>query len=135
MTLGLAEALPPALYSGLTRFGVPAAAASQISHLPPTAALFGAFLGYNPIGQLLPPQIEAGLTQADKAALLGKEYFPHIISSPFMSGLHAVFYVSAVLCLIAAGASVMRGKQSIYGQAPVPAASAEETPSAGIEIG
>ena len=122
VTLGLAEALPPALYSGLTRFGVPAAAASQISHLPPTAALFGAFLGYNPIGQLLPPQIEAGLTQADKAALLGKEYFPHIISSPFMSGLHAVFYVSAVLCLIAAGASVMRGKQSIYGQAPVPAA-------------
>ena len=113
VTLGLASALPSTLYAGLTKYGVPSAAASQISHLPPTAALFGAFLGYNPIGQLLPPQLLQALPAADRAALLGKTYFPQLISAPFMSGLHAVFYISAFLCLVAAGASLLRGKQVI----------------------
>ncbi|MGO8947605.1 MAG: MFS transporter [Ktedonobacterales bacterium] len=110
VTIGLADALPSALFAGLTKYGVPAAAATEISHLPPTAALFGAFLGYNPIGELLPPSLLHALPAADQAALLGKTYFPGLISSPFMSGLHAVFYISAVLCLIAAGVSFTRGK-------------------------
>jgi MFS family permease len=113
VTLGLASALPSTLYSGLTRYGVSSTAASQIAHLPPTAALFGAFLGYNPIGELLPPQLLQALPAADRAALLGKTYFPELISGPFMSGLHAVFYISAFLCLVAAGASLLRGKQVI----------------------
>ena len=111
VTVGLANALPSALFAGLTKYGVPAAAATAISHLPPTAALFGAFLGYNPIGELLPPALLHVLPAANQAALLGKNYFPELISAPFMSGLHAVFYISAVLCLIAAGVSLMRGKQ------------------------
>jgi MFS family permease len=114
VTLGLSQALPPALFSGLTRYGVPASVASQVAHLPPTAALFGAFLGYNPIGALLPHQLLASLPAADQASLLGKTYFPTLISSPFMSGLHVVFYVSAALCLIAAAASFLRGKQTVY---------------------
>ncbi|MGO8949797.1 MAG: MFS transporter [Ktedonobacterales bacterium] len=125
VTLGLAAALPRALTSGLTKYGVPAAAAGQIAHLPPTAALFGAFLGYNPIGELLPPQLLSRLPAADRAMLLGKTYFPEVISGPFMSGLHAVFYVSALLCLIAAGASWSRGKRTIYRNAPAAAASPE----------
>jgi hypothetical protein len=115
VTLGLAAALPTTLYSGLTRYGVPSAAATAIAHLPPTAALFGAFLGYNPIGELLPPQILQHLSGADRAALLGKTYFPNLISGPFMDGLHAVFYISAFLCLVAAATSLMRGKRVVYG--------------------
>src|SRR5215469_15610441 len=114
VTLGLAAALPSTLYSGLTRYGVPSATASAIAHLPPTAALFGAFLGYNPIGELLPPQVLQHISAADQAALLGKSYFPTLISSPFMSGLHVVFYVSAGLCVIAAAASFLRGKPTIH---------------------
>jgi hypothetical protein len=33
-----------------------------------------------------------------------------------MEGLHAVFYISAALCLIAAVVSLLRGKRIVYGQ-------------------
>ena len=51
--LGLSASLPSHLYAGLTAQGVPAAAASGVSHLPPTAVMFAALLGYNPIQMLL----------------------------------------------------------------------------------
>jgi MFS family permease len=110
VTAGLVASMPATFFNGLTKYGVPADAATQIAHLPPTAALFGAFLGYNPIGQLLPPAVLSHIPPANQAALLGKTFFPNLISSPFMDGLHAVFYISAALCLIAACASLLRGK-------------------------
>ncbi len=111
---GLANTIPSAFYNGLTKYGVPSQAASQIAHLPPTAALFGAFLGYNPIGVLLPAPLRAHISQSNLTVLLGKEFFPNLISSPFMVGLHAAFYISAVMCLIAAVASLLRGKRYIH---------------------
>ena len=51
--LGLSSSLPSHLYTGLTAQGVPAADASRLSHLPPTAVMFAALLGYNPIQMLL----------------------------------------------------------------------------------
>jgi EmrB/QacA subfamily drug resistance transporter len=117
LTLGLAAALPIALSSGLLQQGVPSAIAHQIGGLPPTAALFAAFLGYNPMATLLPPAVLHGLPAAHQAALLGKSFFPNLISNPFMIGLHAVFYLSAVLCAIAAIASLLRGKRYISDQA------------------
>jgi EmrB/QacA subfamily drug resistance transporter len=116
VTAGLAATLPTALFSGLTKYGVPAAAATKIAHLPPTAALFGAFLGYNPIGVLLPSSLLHHLSATSQATLLGKSFFPNLISTPFMDGLHAVFYASAAMCLIAAIASLLRGQRYIYGQ-------------------
>ncbi len=110
MTGGLAASLPGTFYSGLTRYGVPSAAASKIAHLPPTAALFGAFLGYNPIAQLLPPPVLAHILPANQNILLGKKFFPNLISTPFMDGLHAVFYISAALCIVAAVVSLLRGR-------------------------
>ena len=95
---------------------MPSAAPRQISHLPPTAALFGAFLGYNPIQQLLPPPVLAALTAANRNVLLGKEFFPNLISAPFMDGLHATFYISAGLCVIAAVASFLRGGRTPFPQ-------------------
>jgi EmrB/QacA subfamily drug resistance transporter len=115
VTAGLASALPSTMFRGLTRYGVPAAAASTIAHLPPTAALFGAFLGYNPIGQLLPPAVLQHIPAYDRAILLGKQFFPSLISDPFMRGLRDVFYVAAAMCLVAAIASLMRGRRVIYG--------------------
>ena len=55
MVTGLASKLPHTMFAGLTAQGVPAAAATTISHLPPIGVLFAAFLGYNPIQQLLGP--------------------------------------------------------------------------------
>ncbi|MFL5663023.1 MAG: MFS transporter, partial [Ktedonobacteraceae bacterium] len=116
VTVGLASALPSTLSSGLIAYGVPVQTATAISHLPPTSALFGAFLGYNPIGVLLPPSVLQAISPTHKAILLGKTFFPNLISAPFMDGLHAVFYISAALCLIGAAASLLRGKRVVYGQ-------------------
>jgi MFS family permease len=114
VTAGLAAALPTALFSGLTKYGVPAPVANQIAHLPPTAALFGAFLGYNPVGVLLPPAILHHLAPANQAILLGKRFFPNLIAAPFMVGLRAVFYTAAGMCAIGAVASLLRGQRYIY---------------------
>ncbi|HZO74753.1 MAG TPA: MFS transporter, partial [Ktedonobacteraceae bacterium] len=102
VTIGLASALPSTLSVGLISNGVPDKAANTIAHLPPTAALFGAFLGYNPIGKLLPPLALQSISPAHQAILLGKSFFPNLISTPFMQSLHLVFYISAALCFIGA---------------------------------
>ncbi|HVB23071.1 MAG TPA: MFS transporter [Ktedonobacteraceae bacterium] len=118
VTAGLASALPGTLSSGLLQAGVPGLVAHKIAGLPPTAALFAAFLGYNPMATLLPGSVLHALPAANQANLLGKSFFPNLISSPFMVGLHAVFYLSAALCLIAACASFLRGKRYIQQDAP-----------------
>ncbi|WP_322480384.1 MFS transporter [Thermogemmatispora sp.] len=114
VTIGLATALPPALSSGLTAAGVPAAVAEKIAHLPPTSALFAAFLGYNPMATLLPASVLQHIAPAQRAHLLGKMFFPNLIASPFMVGLRSVFYLSLVLCLVAALASLLRGRRYIH---------------------
>jgi EmrB/QacA subfamily drug resistance transporter len=108
VTAGLAAALPPALTSGLSAAGLPARLVAGIANLPPTAALFAAFLGYNPMGTLLPPAALHALPAATQAHLLSQQFFPNLISAPFMGGLRAVFLLSAALCVIAALASLPR---------------------------
>nr|BBH95759.1 MFS transporter [Thermogemmatispora argillosa] len=127
VTIGLATALPPALSSGLTAAGVPAAVAEKIAHLPPTSALFAAFLGYNPMATLLPPAVLQHIAPAQRAHLLGKMFFPNLIASPFMVGLRSVFYLSLVLCLVAAVASLLRGRRYIH-DIEAGSANAGETP-------
>ncbi|HEX6541103.1 MAG TPA: MFS transporter [Ktedonobacterales bacterium] len=131
VTAGLASALPTSLYSGLSGAGLPAPLATGISHLPPTSALFAAFLGYNPMGTLLPPAALHQLPAANQATLLSKEFFPNLIASPFMVGLHAVFYIAAGMCIVAAVASYFRGKRYIHGVDNVPDTVAEGAVAAG----
>jgi EmrB/QacA subfamily drug resistance transporter len=110
ITSGLAASLPITLTSGLTNAGVPAGVAAKLAHLPPTSVLFSAFLGYNPIGTLLPHDVQQALPDAKRAALLGHEFFPNLISYPMSVGLHSVFYLSVGMCLVAALAAILRGK-------------------------
>ncbi len=116
--VGLSQHLPAALYSGLTHAGLPSAPATGIAHLPPTAALFSAFLGYNPMAHLLPPAVLAHLPAAARAHLLGHAFFPGLIAPPFMEGLRDAFYVSASMSFIAAIASLLRGQQYFHESAP-----------------
>jgi MFS family permease len=111
VTAGLASSLPTTLSSGLLNAGLPAAIANGIAKLPPIAALFAAFLGYNPMQTLLPPAVLQRLPAAAQNALLGHSFFPNLISSPFMDGMRLAFYMAAVVCVIAAIASLVRGKR------------------------
>ncbi len=119
VTAGLAAALPTALSVGLISAGVPGAVAHQISHLPPTSALFAAFLGYNPMSVLLPPNVLHALSAVNQAHLLSRSFFPNLISAPFLLGLHGAFYLASAICVIAALASLLRGGRYIYGQTQV----------------
>jgi EmrB/QacA subfamily drug resistance transporter len=114
VTAGLAASLPATLYRGLTQAGLPSSAAQGIANLPPTAALFAAFLGYNPLGTLLPPQLLHALPAAAQAQLLGKTFFPSLIAGPFEQGLRIAFSISAGLSVLAALASLLRGKRYIH---------------------
>ena len=109
MIAGLSTSLPNALYGGLTAHGVPAADASQVSHLPPVASLFAALLGYNPMAALLPAHVLAALPASQAAILTSKEFFPQLIAAPLQQGLAIVFFAAAVMAIVAAWASWQRG--------------------------
>ncbi|GGK97886.1 MFS transporter [Mangrovihabitans endophyticus] len=109
MVAGLASSLPDTLTSGLTAQGVPAATAAGIAALPPVGTLFAAFLGYNPIAELLGPQVLGALPPANAARLTGLEFFPRLISEPFHDGLIIVFWLAIAMALVGAAASLLRG--------------------------
>ncbi len=110
MVAGLASKLPSAMFSGLTAQGVPAATATPISHLPPIGVLFASFLGYNPMQQLLGPQL-AHLPAAHAAYVAGREFFPHLITAPFHDGLSVAFGFAIAANVIAAIASALTGRR------------------------
>ncbi len=105
---GLSTSLPGALTSGLTAHGVPAADASQIAQLPAVAVLFAAFLGYNPVQQLLGPALSQ-LPPDQASFLTGRSFFPSLITEPFADGLHVAFWFAIAACVIAAVASWLAG--------------------------
>jgi MFS family permease len=117
MVAGLSSKLPATMFSGLTAQGVPAASASLISHLPPIGVLFAAFLGYNPMQQLLGPLLKT-LPSAHAAYLSGRVFFPHLISAPFHDGLGVAFAFAIAANIIAAIASALTGRRKRNADAP-----------------
>jgi MFS family permease len=109
MIVGLAGTLPHTLSSGLEAHGVATSSARAIGRTPPVAVLFAAFLGYDPIKSLAGPKVLASLSAHSRAVLEGRSFFPHLISAPFRSGLHAAFAFAILACVVAAIASLMRG--------------------------
>ena len=106
MVVGLAGTLPTALSSGLQQQGVSADVAQQVAELPPVGSLFAAFLGYNPVGELLAPFHTLQQPGVDAATLTGQSFFPQLITEPFHSGLVVVFGAAAVMMLLGAVASM-----------------------------
>ncbi|BBZ28173.1 MFS transporter [Mycolicibacterium madagascariense] len=110
MVAGLSARLPAAMSSGLIQQGVPAGVAHDVGALPPVATLFSAVLGVNPLEHLLAPSgMLAALPAANQQTLTGREFFPHLIAAPFEHGLAVVFVASAILAVLAAVASSLRG--------------------------
>jgi MFS family permease len=109
MIVGLASSLPSTMHAGLTAHGVPQADAVRISHLPPVASLFAAFLGYNPMQHLLGAHTLHALPPAQQHAVTGRAFFPQLIASPFHTALLYAFTFAAAACAVAAVASLLRG--------------------------
>ncbi|WP_372481231.1 MFS transporter [Mycolicibacterium lacusdiani] len=106
MIVGLANSLPSAMSTGLQAQGVSAAVAHDVAHLPPVGSLFAAFLGYNPIEELLAPSGALHQPGVNAEVLTGQTFFPQLITGPFHAGLTVVFVAAAVMMLIGAAASL-----------------------------
>jgi hypothetical protein len=111
MLAGLAATLPAAMQAGLLAQHVPEAVARQVAATPPVASLFAAFLGYNPMGELIPAAVLHSLPAGNAAVLTGQQFFPQLMSAPFKHGLVFAFTLSAVLYVVAAGASWLGGER------------------------
>jgi len=120
VTLGLAASLPTHLYQGLMSAGVPSAAAHQVAGEPPISSLFSAFLGYNPVQQLLGPTgALEHLSASQTAYVTGRSFFPRLIEQPFAQGLHLAFDFAAGATLVAVVASALRGGRSTHVTEPL----------------
>ena len=106
MIVGLANTLPSAMSAGLQEQGVSASVAHEVANTPPVGSLFAAFLGYNPIAELLAPHNALGQPGVNADVLTGKTFFPHLITEPFHTGLVVVFIAAAVMMVIGALASM-----------------------------
>jgi MFS family permease len=116
---GLATNLPHTLTAGLHAHGVPLATAHAIGKTPPVSVLFAAFLGFNPVKSLVGTHVLDKLSAHSHAILIGRSFFPQLISSPFRDGLHIAFAFAIIACLVAAGASALRGGIYHHGDAVV----------------
>jgi hypothetical protein len=120
VTLGLAARLPSHLYKGLVAAGVAPAAAHTVASEPPIGSLFSAFLGYNPIKELLGPTGALNHLPARQVAYItGRSFFPKLIEQPFASGLHLAFSFAAGATVIAIVASAARGRRYMHAPEPL----------------
>jgi MFS family permease len=114
MILGMNTSVPGAMLSGLTQQGMPAPIAQRLAGAPAIMYLFAAFLGYNPLATLIPQQVLHALPPAQAATITSRTFFPQLIAPAFDHGLVEVMVFSIVMCLIAAGASWLRGGKYVY---------------------
>jgi len=125
--VSLSVGLSGSVGTALSGAGVPPASAAVLTHVvssDPTGALFGAFLGYNPMGIYLDnlPSINATLSHPVYLQLTSKTFFPNAIAPAFLHGMDLAFGISIVITSAAAIASALRGGRYVHGETPDTAA-------------
>ena len=125
----LSTNLPGYFSAALTSAGAPQLI-PFISKTPPTEALFSAFLGYNPMVQILTgiqtqaPSVYASLSESAIGIMTARSWFSYALAPAVMQSLRDSFYIGALLSGAAALLSALRGKRYVHHAAPE-----EEDPS------
>lgn len=112
MTLGFSSGSGPHLFAELVAHGVPVAEARHATSLSPISTLFSAFLGFNPVAHLVSASTLAHLTGAQRAILLGRAFFPSVITTSFHNGLRIALTFSVAMSFLSAAASWVRGPRT-----------------------
>jgi MFS family permease len=115
--VSLSATLPGALSAAVTNAGASPQLAQAFSSTPASGALFGAFLGYNPVSTIihtLPASLVSTIPAATLTYLTGPTFFPNAISGPFMTALREAFVIGAAMCIVAAVCSALRGKKHVH---------------------
>ncbi len=116
LIVGITQRYPDAVIASLTAIGA-VKLAPLLNSIPPTGALFSAFLGYNPVGNIissLPHSVAAMIPPATQSTLEGTTWFPQTFATAFMPSLRISFYIGAALSLGAAVLSALRGENYIH---------------------
>ena len=114
--VGITQRFPEAMLTSLTNIGA-ANLAPMLSNIPPTAALFSAFLGYNPVNAILttlPPSVLAHIPNTILNTLTGITWFPSTLANAFLPSLQTSFIIGAILSAIGAILSALRGERYIH---------------------
>jgi MFS family permease len=118
LVAGLSHSLPGALHAGLSAQGVPDQAVAAVAAVPPVSLMFAAFLGSNPIAQLLNAAgVLHSLPPHTVATLTSKTFLPQLLTGPFHDGLMVVFSLATALSLAGAVVSLLRGGVYIHDEA------------------
>ncbi|MCG3109134.1 putative multidrug resistance protein MdtD [Metallosphaera sp. J1] len=108
--------LPTTLSTALTSAGAPQLI-PYMTRIPPTAAIFAAFLGYNPVSAILsqlPASVASSITSSVISTITANTWFSNVIAPAFMKALKIAFFTASGLSFAAAIASALRGKTVIY---------------------
>lgn len=116
LIVGITQRFPEAMTASLASIGA-VKLAPLFNSIPPTGALFSAFLGYNPVDSILsnlPASVVALIPQATKTTITGTTWFPSTFANAFMPSLKVSFYVGAAFSALAAILSALRGETYIH---------------------
>ncbi|WP_292382009.1 MFS transporter [Methanosarcina sp. UBA289] len=114
--VSLTRLFPQELAISLTEVGASNLIA-PMSEIPPTGALFAAFLGYNPVSTILagvPQSVVATISPETIKILTGTTWFPTTLAQAFMPSLRLSFYIGAILSITATVLSAMRGPTHMH---------------------
>ncbi|WP_048082720.1 MFS transporter [Methanobacterium arcticum] len=114
--VGITQKFPGAMTSSLASIGA-VQLAPVLSSIPPTGALFSAFLGFNPVSTILsalPTQFVSSIPQGTLTILTGTTWFPQTLAEAFMPALRMSFYIGAAFCAIGAVLSGLRGANYVH---------------------
>ena len=128
--VSLTTRLPGAFTTALASANAPELIPYFIN-IPPTSALFSAFLGYNPVATILslfPSSFTSLISGSTLTLLEGKTWFPNALASSFMSSLRVSFYLGALIFAVAAILSAIRGKRYIHSESNIYPGSEPERP-------
>ncbi len=121
IVIGLTQRFPEVMTSSLASIGA-IQLAPILSKIPPTAALFSALLGYNPVTAILaalPAPLVALIPHSTLNTLTGTTWFPSTLENAFIPSLRISFYIGAIISVIAALLSALRGGKYIHKSEPV----------------
>ncbi|SMD31255.1 MFS transporter [Picrophilus oshimae] len=110
LILGLTSILPHTITTALNSAGA-SKLAPYMASLPPTDAIFGAFLGINPVKvilSVLPTSIVSSVPSSAIATITARSWFPGIFAPAFMRSLHDVFIIAFIITIIAVLLSLFR---------------------------
>jgi MFS family permease len=119
---GISSGLSSSVGGGLAGAGVPAPdqpILGSIISSNPTGAIFGAFLGINPMQVLLSEptlHLPVALSPSVTQALLSKQFFPTAVAPAFLDGVRESLVIAGGLTVVAAIVSVFRGERYIHGE-------------------